>query len=415
MKTAIIGGGPAGMMAAIAASEKSQVTLYEKNDILGKKLLITGKGRCNLTNAGTEDEIIEAFGKNGRFLFSALNSFSNKDLMNFFEKRGLPLKVERGKRVFPESDKSLDVLRVLEKELNEKNIKILKNTSVKKINVLENNGFEIVTEKGNETYDALVITTGGKSYPKTGSTGEGYIFARSLGHSVSALSPYLIPLETNQEDIKELMGLSLKNVLLKAFVNGKKKGEEFGEMIFTHFGISGPVVLTLSKIAVDALKKEKNKVVYYIDFKPALSFDELDKRIIRDFEKYNNKQFKNALDDLLPRKMIPVVLNRSGIDEEKKVNQISKEERKIIIDLLKDFPVEISGTRPLSEAIVTSGGISLKEINPKTMESKLYPGLFFAGEILDLDGVTGGYNLQEAFSTGFLAGSSVWFMACPEI
>lgn len=407
MKTAIIGGGPAGMMAAIAASEKSQVTLYEKNDILGKKLLITGKGRCNLTNAGTEDEIIEAFGKNGRFLFSALNSFSNKDLMNFFEKRGLPLKVERGKRVFPESDKSLDVLRVLEKELNEKNIKILKNTSVKKINVLENNGFEIVTEKGNETYDALVITTGGKSYPKTGSTGDGYIFARSLGHSVSALSPYLIPLETNQEDIKELMGLSLKNVLLKAFVNGKKKGEEFGEMIFTHFGISGPVVLTLSKIAVDALKKEKNKVVYYIDFKPALSFDELDKRIIRDFEKYNNKQFKNALDDLLPRKMIPVVLNRSGIDEEKKVNQISKEERKIIIDLLKDFPVEISGTRPLSEAIVTSGGISLKEINPKTMESKLYPGLFFAGEILDLDGVTGGYNLQEAFSTGFLAGSSV--------
>jgi predicted Rossmann fold flavoprotein len=407
MKTAIIGGGPAGMMAAIAASEKSQVTLYEKNDILGKKLLITGKGRCNLTNAGTEDEIIEAFGKNGRFLFSALNSFSNKDLMNFFEKRGLPLKVERGKRVFPESDKSLDVLRVLEKELNEKNIKILKNTSVKKINVLENNGFEIVTEKGNETYDALVITTGGKSYPKTGSTGDGYIFARSLGHSVSSLSPYLIPLETNQEDIKELMGLSLKNVLLKAFVNGKKKGEEFGEMIFTHFGISGPVVLTLSKIAVDALKKEKNKVVYYIDFKPALSFDELDKRIIRDFEKYNNKQFKNALDDLLPRKMIPVVLNRSGIDEEKKVNQISKEERKIIIDLLKDFPVEISGTRPLSEAIVTSGGISLKEINPKTMESKLYPGLFFAGEILDLDGVTGGYNLQEAFSTGFLAGSSV--------
>lgn len=407
MKTAIIGGGPAGMMAAIAASEKSQVTLYEKNDILGKKLLITGKGRCNLTNAGTEDEIIEAFGKNGRFLFSALNSFSNKDLMNFFEKRGLPLKVERGKRVFPESDKSLDVLRVLEKELNEKNIKILKNTSVKKINVLENNGFEIVTEKGNETYDALVITTGGKSYPKTGSTGDGYIFARSLGHSVSSLSPYLIPLETNQEDIKELMGLSLKNVLLKAFVNGKKKGEEFGEMIFTHFGISGPVVLTLSKIAVDALKKEKNKIVYYIDFKPALSFDELDKRIIRDFEKYNNKQFKNALDDLLPRKMIPVVLNRSGIDEEKKVNQISKEERKIIIDLLKDFPVEISGTRPLSEAIVTSGGISLKEINPKTMESKLYPGLFFAGEILDLDGVTGGYNLQEAFSTGFLAGSSV--------
>lgn len=407
MKTGIIGGGPAGMMAAIAAAEKSQVTIYEKNDILGKKLLITGKGRCNLTNAGSQDEIIEAFGRNGRFLFSALNSFSNIDLMNFFEKRGLSLKVERGKRVFPESDKSMDVLKVLEKELKDKNIKVLKNSPVKKINIVDNDKFEIITENSKEVFDALIITTGGKSYPKTGSTGDGYIFARSLGHSVSSLSPYLIPLETNQEEIKELMGLSLKNVLLKAAVNGKIKGEEFGEMIFTHFGISGPIVLTLSKIAVDALKKEKNKIIYYIDFKPALSIEELDKRIIRDFEKYNNKQYKNALDDLLPKKLIPVLLKLSGINEEKKVNQISKEERKIIVDLLKNFPVEITGSRPISEAIVTSGGISLKEINPKTMESKLYPKLFFAGEILDLDGVTGGYNLQEAFSTGFLAGSSV--------
>jgi hypothetical protein len=407
MKTGIIGGGPAGMMAAIAAAEKSQVTIYEKNDILGKKLLITGKGRCNLTNAGSQDEIIEAFGRNGRFLFSALNSFSNIDLMNFFEKRGLSLKVERGKRVFPESDKSMDVLKVLEKELKDKNIKVLKNSPVKKINIVDNNKFEIITENSKEVFDALIITTGGKSYPKTGSTGDGYIFARSLSHSVSSLSPYLIPLETNQEEIKELMGLSLKNVLLKAAVNGKIKGEEFGEMIFTHFGISGPIVLTLSKIAVDALKKEKNKIIYYIDFKPALSIEELDKRIIRDFEKYNNKQYKNALDDLLPKKLIPVLLKLSGINEEKKVNQISKEERKIIVDLLKNFPVEITGSRPISEAIVTSGGISLKEINPKTMESKLYPKLFFAGEILDLDGVTGGYNLQEAFSTGFLAGSSV--------
>ncbi len=407
MKTGIIGGGPAGMMAAIAAAEKSQVTIYEKNDILGKKLLITGKGRCNLTNAGSQDEIIEAFGRNGRFLFSALNSFSNIDLMNFFEKRGLSLKVERGKRVFPESDKSMDVLKVLEKELKDKNIKVLKNSPVKKINIVDNDKFEIITENSKEVFDALIITTGGKSYPKTGSTGDGYIFARSLGHSVSSLSPYLIPLETNQEEIKELMGLSLKNVLLKAAVNGKIKGEEFGEMIFTHFGISGPIVLTLSKIAVDALKKEKNKIIYYIDFKPALSIEELDKRIIRDFEKYNNKQYKNALDDLLPKKLIPVLLKLSGINEEKKVNQISKEERKIIVNLLKNFPVEITGSRPISEAIVTSGGISLKEINPKTMESKLYPKLFFAGEILDLDGVTGGYNLQEAFSTGFLAGSSV--------
>ncbi len=395
------------MMAAIAAAEKSQVTIYEKNDILGKKLLITGKGRCNLTNAGSQDEIIEVFGRNGRFLFSALNSFSNIDLMNFFEKRGLSLKVERGKRVFPESDKSMDVLKVLEKELKDKNIKVLKNSPVKKINIVDNNKFEIITENSKEVFDALIITTGGKSYPKTGSTGDGYIFTRFLGHSVSSLSPYLIPLETNQEEIKELMGLSLKNVLLKAAVNGKIKGEEFGEMIFTHFGISGPIVLTLSKIAVDALKKEKNKIIYYIDFKPALSIEELDKRIIRDFEKYNNKQYKNALDDLLPKKLIPVLLKLSGINEEKKVNQISKEERKIIVNLLKNFPVEITGSRPISEAIVTSGGISLKEINPKTMESKLYPKLFFAGEILDLDGVTGGYNLQEAFSTGFLAGSSV--------
>ncbi len=407
MKTGIIGGGPAGMMAAIAASEKAQVTLFEKNEILGKKLLITGKGRCNLTNAGTEDEIIDAFGRNGRFLFSALNRFSNKDLMEFFEKRGLSLKIERGKRVFPESDKSMDVLKVLEKELIKCNVNIQKNSGVKKISLTNENKFEITTEKNKEVFDSLIITTGGKSYPKTGSTGDGYIFARTLGHTVSSLRPFLIPLETNQEDIKELMGLSLKNVTLKAGVNGKIKGEEFGEMIFTHFGISGPIVLTLSKIAVEAMKKEKNKIVYYIDFKPALSIEELDRRIIRDFEKFNNKQFKNSLDELLPKKMIPVFLKRTEIDEEKRVNQISREERRIIVDLLKNFPVTISGSRPLSEAIVTSGGVSLKEINPKTMESKFFPGLFFAGEILDLDGVTGGYNLQEAFSTGYLAGSSV--------
>lgn len=327
--------------------------------------------------------------------------------MDFFEKRGLQLKIERGKRVFPMSDKSSDVVRVLEKELADRNIKIKKSTTVKKINITPENKYEVITEKTQDVYDSLIITTGGKSYPKTGSEGDGYIFARSFGHTVSQLSPFLIPLETKQEEIIELMGLSLKNVNLKAVVNGKLKGEEFGEMIFTHFGISGPIVLTLSKIAVDALKKEKNKIVYYIDLKPALSFDELDRRIIRDFEKFANKQFKNALDELLPKKLIPVFIRRTEIEEEKKTNQISKEERKRIVELLKNFPVEISGTRPISEAIVTSGGVSLKEINPKTMESKLFPGLFFAGEILDLDGVTGGYNLQEAFSTGYLAGSSV--------
>lgn len=399
------------MMAALSAAEKSEVFLFEKNNILGKKLLITGKGRCNITNAGSQTEIIEAFGKNGRFLYSALNSFSNQDLMDFFEERGLPLKVERGKRVFPSSDKSLDVLKVLEKELKNKKVKILKNTSVKKINLLEQGKFEIISSQGKEIFDALIIATGGKSFPATGSTGDGYIFARALGHNVSPLLPYLIPLETNQEEIKELMGLSLRNVLLKIKINGKVKGQEFGEMIFTHFGISGPLVLTLSKIVVEALAKEKAgkpvKIEASIDLKPALSEEELDRRLMRDFEKFINKQYKNALDDLLPKKLIPLFIKRTAIDPEKTVNQISKQERRQILLLLKDFPVNISGYRPLEEAIITSGGVSLKEINPQTMESRLYPGLFFVGEILDLDAQTGGYNLQEAFSTGWLAGSNV--------
>lgn len=408
MKIAVIGGGPAGMIAAIKASEKGEVTLFEKNEILGKKLLITGKGRCNLTNSGTIEEIIEAFGKNGKFLFSSLNQFSNSELMNFFESRGLLLKVERGKRVFPESDKSSDVLKVLEKELEKKEVIIFKNAKVNKISYLSNGRFEIITDNKNDTFDNLIITTGGKSYPKTGSTGDGYVFAKSLGHSVTSLRPFLIPLETNQEDIKEMMGLSLKNVILKVEVKGKIKGEEFGEMIFTHFGISGPIVLTLSNYVVDGFSRGNQPINCYIDLKPALSREDLERRILRDFEKYANKLFKNSLDDLLPKKMIPIIIKRSGIFEEKKVNQISKNERKILIELLKNFKVEISGTRPLSEAIVTSGGISLKEIDPKSMESKIIPRLFFAGEILDLDGVTGGYNLQEAFSTGFLAGQNVY-------
>ena len=408
MKIAVIGGGPSGMMAAIKASEKGEVTLIEKNEILGKKLLITGKGRCNITNSGTIEEITDAFGKNGRFLFSALNQFSNMDLMHFFESRGLRLKVERGKRVFPESDKSLDVLNVLIEELKKNNVNIKTNMRVLKVNHLEDGRFEISTEKGNMIFDDLIVTTGGKSYPKTGSTGDGYVFAGSMGHKVTELRPFLIPLETDQEDIKEMMGLSLKNIRLRIEVKGKAKGEEFGEMIFTHFGISGPIVLTLSKYAVEGLKKGRGPITCFLDLKPALSKEELDKRLIRDFEKYNNKLFKNSLDDLLPQKMIPVIIRRAGIAPEKKVNQISKDERRILLELLKDFPISISGTRPLSEAIVTSGGISLKEIDPKTMESKLIPRLFFAGEILDLDGLTGGFNLQEAFSTGFLAGQNVY-------
>jgi predicted Rossmann fold flavoprotein len=407
MEIIVIGAGPAGMMAAIKASEKGQVILLEKNNILGKKLLITGKGRCNLTNAGTIEEFIDAFGRNGKFLFSAMSNFSNTDLMSFFESRGLTLKTERGKRVFPASDRSHDVLNVLEKELSDCGVKVYTEFAVKKIKTLENGQFEVSSETQKLISDKLIIATGGKSYPKTGSTGDGYAFAKNLGHTITPLSPYLIPLETNQEHIKEMMGLSLKNVTLSVFVNGKKKAEEFGEMIFTHFGISGPIVLTISKYVVDAHKRSKNSVVCMIDLKPALSAEDLDKRLLRDFEKYQNKQYKNAFDDLLPKKMIPVFINLLGIAEDKKVNQISKEERKNIVTLLKSFPVDISGVRPLSEAIITSGGVSLKEVDPGTMESKIVPNLFFAGEILDLDGITGGFNLQESFSTGVLAGESV--------
>lgn len=399
------------MMAALSASERSEVFLFEKNNILGKKLLITGKGRCNITNAGSQAEIIEAFGRNGRFLYSALNFFSNKDLMDFFEERGLPLKVERGKRVFPSSDKSLDVLKLLEKELIKKEVNLLKNTRVRKINLTDQGKFELTFNQDKEIFDALIIATGGKSYPATGSTGDGYIFARALGHKLTHLLPYLVPLETDQAEIKELMGLSLRNVLLKIKIDGKIKGQEFGEMIFTHFGISGPLVLTLSKLVVEALAKEKEgmpvKVEALIDLKPALSEEDLDRRLMRDFEKYINKQYKNALDDLLPRKLIPLFIKMSEIDPEKTINQISKQERRKILLLLKNFPVRISGVRPIEEAIITAGGISLKEVNPQTMESRLYPGLFFAGELLDLDAQTGGYNLQEAFSTGWLAGSNV--------
>ena len=395
------------MMAAISASKKSEVTLYERNDRLGKKLLITGKGRCNVTNSGTLEEIVEAFGKNGRFLFSALHRFSNQDLMSFFEKRGVPLKVERGKRVFPVSDRSLDIVAALEKEMKDCNVQIRLQSRVQTVSLAEDGRFIIKEEGGLCVFDRLIITTGGKSYPATGSTGDGYGFAEGLGHTTTRLRPYLIPLESQEQDVRSMMGLSLKNVNLRILINGKKKGEEFGEMIFTHFGISGPTVLTLSNYVVQALEKKGSNCLCSIDLKPALTQEALDKRIQRDFEKYSNKQFKNSLDELLPQKMIPVVVERSGIDPEKRVNQISRQERVQLVDIIKNFQVKISGVRPLSEAIITAGGISLKEVDPQTMESKLVPGLFFAGEILDLDGVTGGFNLQEAFSTGFLAGESI--------
>lgn len=407
MRIAVIGGGPAGIMAALKAkTPDTHVFLFEKNNMLGKKLMITGKGRCNLTNAGEVEDIINAFGRNGKFLYSALYNYTNQDLMDFFEEKKVPLKVERGNRVFPKSDKSLDIVEALQAELESKKIRVKLNSNIKSIR-REKGMYILDLEDDSIEFDKVIIATGGVSYPKTGSTGDGHKFGIRFGHSIKALKPFLIPLESPDKDAKDLMGLSLKNINLKLLTEeGKVLGEEFGEMIFTHFGISGPIVLTISKKAVDYLDKKKGKLIASIDMKPALSKDELDKRILRDFDQVINKDFKNSLDKLLPKKMIPIVMKRSGIDLEKKINQITKEERKNLVDVLKGFTLEITKPRPISEAIVTAGGISLKEVCPSTMESKIMKGLYFAGEVLDLDAITGGYNLQEAFSTGYLAGES---------
>lgn len=417
MDVIVIGGGPSGMMAAISASQKGKkVLLLEKNSLLGKKLLITGKGRCNVTSSLPIEEFIKNTPGNGKFLYSSYNSFTNKDIINFLEKQGLKLKEERGNRIFPVTDKAKDVLDCFEKKLKQLNVKILYNQKVIEILTLEENKIKKVvgvkTENNTFYADKVILATGGKSYPLTGSTGDGYELAKKIGHTITKIRPSLVPLSTyNLELLGNLQGLSLKNVKIKFVDKCKNKViyEDFGEMLFTHFGVSGPVILSGSAHLVrykniDNLMQNK-KLVLEIDFKPALSEEQLDSRILRDFSAEKNKAFKNSLDKLLPQKLIPVIIKLSEIDENKQVNSITKEERLALVRLLKCFEVHIKNFRKIEDAIITSGGIDIKEINPKTMESKIVSGLFFAGEVIDVDCYTGGFNLQVAYSTGYVAGS----------
>lgn len=400
---AVIGGGPAGMMAAISAAENgSDVVIIEKNKILGKKLRITGKGRCNVTNACPVEEIFENIPSNRRFAYSAIYDFSNRDLMDFFEENGVPLKTERGQRVFPVSDKASDIALALERKISNLNIKIITD-SAEKIIIGNNTVSGVLTKSGkNISAESVIIATGGKSYSRTGSDGSGYILSEKAGHSIISPKPSLVPIET-VENTKNLMGLSLKNVSVNVFTKtGKKLFSDFGEMMFSHFGLTGPIILSAS---CHMGETPCDKTIE-IDLKPALNDKMLDARITRDFLKYRNKDFHNSLSDLLPVKLIGIIIERSGIDPYKKVNMITKEERKKLVHTIKHFSFTPKGYRPIEEAIVTSGGVSVKEIDPSTMMSKITDGLYFAGEIIDIDAYTGGFNLQIAFSTGHLAGKS---------
>ncbi|MBQ7114532.1 MAG: NAD(P)/FAD-dependent oxidoreductase [Clostridia bacterium] len=403
---AVIGGGPAGMMAAAEAAERGfAVTLLEKNEKLGKKLFITGKGRCNITNAAEIEDFFKNIPRNPKFLYSALYGFTNEDVMAMVKKQGVALKTERGGRVFPVSDKSSDILRAFSARVREAGVKVLLNTEVKSVFLdPSGNGFLISYHGTTHRFDGLVLATGGASYPATGSTGDGYRFAKALGHTVTDIVPALIPLETEEEWPKSLQGLSLKNVTLKAFnAKGRVVYEELGEMLFTHFGVSGPLVLSTSSF----IGASPAGTRLTIDLKPGLTADELDRRILRDFDANIRKQFINALDALLPQKLIPVIVALSGIAPETPVHQVTREERQQLVMLLKSLPVTVKKALPVEQAIITRGGVSVKEINPSTMESKLVKNLFFAGELIDVDACTGGYNLQIACSTGALAGRSM--------
>ncbi len=406
-KVVVIGAGPAGIMAAGRAADRGcDVVLLEKNDRIGKKILISGKGRCNITNDTDIEGLIENIPGNGNFLYSAFYTFSNTDLLALLNEYGLETKVERGGRVFPVSDSSKDVVDTLQKFLNSKKVKVSLRSQVEDILIQGNSVKGVLLKDGRELEcSSAVLATGGESYPGTGSTGDGYRMAKKLGHSIVQLKPSLVPLLAEETWVKELQGLSLKNIsVLITDKNGRKLYEDFGEMLFTHFGVSGPVILSASRHILDY---DFRNVKLLIDLKPALDEKKLDERIQRDFEKFSRKQFKNSLDELLPQKMIPVVIELSKITPEKFVNQITKEERKTLVKLLKSFELNIAGARGIEEAIVTSGGVSVNEVNPSTMESKLVKGLYFAGELLDVDAYTGGFNLTIAFSTGYLAGSSV--------
>ena len=407
-KVLIIGGGAAGMMAAaFAAKNGNRVEVFDKNEKLGKKLFITGKGRCNITNAADLEDFFSAVTSNPKFLYSAFYSFTNEQVISFFEELGVKTKVERGGRVFPVSDHSSDVIQDMKKEMERLGGKINLIAEVKELITEKSstgetvNGIRLVSGK-KISGDAVIVATGGISYPSTGSTGDGYRFARRCGHKVSELSPSLVPMEVKEWYAGELMGLSLRNIEIRITDGKKKLYQEFGEMLFTHYGVTGPVILSASSVVGKKLKD--TELTLHIDLKPALTEEQLDKRVLREFETNHNRQFKNAVDSLFPSKLRPVIVELSSIPEEKKVHEITKEERLRFVRLIKDFTMTLTGLRGYNEAIITKGGVSVKEIDPGTMESKLVKGLYFAGEVLDLDAVTGGYNLQIAWSTGYLAG-----------
>jgi len=417
MKIAVIGGGPAGMCAAgKAAGMGAEVTLFEKNKLLGMKLGITGKGRCNVTNNCTPDDFIKSMTKNGKFMFSAINSFSSQDTMELFEELGVPLKTERGNRVFHVSDKARDIVLALKKYVLENGAKIVneKVMALVPASTEERRIAEVVTERGRYTFDAVIVCTGGVSYPTTGSDGDGIRFAEALGHKITPPTPSLIGLTSGDGCCAEMQGLALKNVSLTVTdtVKNKKIYTDFGEMLFTHFGVSGPMVLSAS---AHMRPMEKERYELSVDMKPALDEETLDRRILSDLSKYKNKELANALCDLLPSSMIKPVIKRAGLDEAKKAHSVTQKERRALLETLKGFKLKISGTRPIAEAIVTSGGVAVSEISPATMQSKKWENLYFAGEVIDVDAYTGGFNLQIAYSTGMKAAESAVYKLWEEM
>ena len=415
----VIGGGAAGMMAAVAAADRgANVRLLEKNEKLGKKLFLTGKGRCNVTNAADMDTLFASVCTNRKFLYSAFYDFDNRALMDWLTAAGCPLKIERGDRVFPVSDHTSDVIAAFQRELKKRGVKVFLNTEVKGLlwrepepEAKDADGCQkqitgvLLTDGHKMEADRVIVCTGGLSYPSTGSTGDGFRFAEETGHTVMECSPSLVPLMVKESWCGDLMGLSLRNVQAKLMEGGKEVYRGFGELLFTHFGVSGPLILSASSsYGRRGGKQEKNEAILYIDLKPAMDEEQLDRRLLRDFDANKNRQFKNALGELFPSKLIPVMVKLSGMNPEKKVNEITREERRSFVNLIKQLPLTVTGTGSYAEAVITRGGVSVKEVNPSTMESKKVKGLYFAGEVLDLDALTGGFNLQIAWSTGHLAG-----------